>query len=130
MNKSPLTWFSIVWTLLYSSSLLVNANKKPHKKPGNLKHPFLEEDKLAAFFTGISGGATTKQSAKLVEKATTESLEPYIPLNESPTVQKNDGALLLRDISMLTEILLDVVEQDDPKVRELYNEFLGYGKQR
>lgn len=77
----------------------------------------------------ISGGASKTELLLGEEEAATESLDVYIPLSESPALHKND-APLMRDISMLTDILLDVVEQEDPKIRDLYNEFLNYGKQR
>jgi hypothetical protein len=107
----------------------VDANKNPLKKLGFLKHPFLKETK-SNVMANVSGGASKTESLLGEEEAATESLEVYIPLSEqSPKLQKND-APLMRDISMLTDILLDVVEQEDPKVRDLYNEFLTYGKQR
>jgi hypothetical protein len=127
-NKSTLTWLTTVLTLLHSSSLIVDANKKPHKKLGFLKHPFLKETK-STVMPNISGGASKTELLLGEEEAATESLDVYIPLSESPALHKND-APLMRDISMLTDILLDVVEQEDPKIRDLYNEFLNYGKQR
>lgn len=93
-----------------------------NKKPGFLKHPFLQSSKNPLGNFLLSGGAT-------VDIVEPESLEVALPLSQSDTVQKND-APLMRDISMLTDILLDVVEQDDPKVKELYNEFLDYGRKR
>jgi hypothetical protein len=93
-------------------------------------HPLTNPTILVA-----KGGATSTTGATdhIIlgedEKAT-ESLEVSIPLSQSPALQKGRDTPLMRDISMLTDILLDLVRRDDPKVHDLYNEFLGLGKQR
>jgi hypothetical protein len=116
----------IVWSL--SSSCVTatssptssnNANNK--RRPAFLKHPFL---------IGERGGATSESSLLLGDhEEATESLEVSIPLSQSPTLQKND-APLMRDISILTDILLDIVNREDTNIHDLYEEFLSYGKQR
>jgi hypothetical protein len=90
-------------------------------------HPLTNPTILVA-----KGGATSTTDHIILgedEKAT-ESLEVSIPLSQSPALQKGRDTPLMRDISMLTDILLDLVRQDDPKVHDLYYEFLGLGKQR
>eukprot|EP00980_Cylindrotheca_fusiformis_P015994 scaffold4703_cov108-Cylindrotheca_fusiformis.AAC.2 len=129
MAKSTLTWLTTILTLLQSSRLLVDADKKPHTGLASLRPPFLKESNSAAFVADITGGASQVEAVVVDDEGATESMQVYIPLSESPAVQNNDGPLM-RDISMLTDILLDVVEEDNPKIRELYDEFLEYGKQR
>jgi hypothetical protein len=59
----------------------------------------------------------------------TASLEISIPLSQSTSLSKND-APLMKDIQMLTEILSDLVQYENPQVHDLYEEFLQYGQQR
>lgn len=142
-SKMPMKLSSItLLTLLGSSSLIVSAgstsnNNNNGKRNAFLKHPLLQAPKafVSSVITGngsssntvvtdpscISGGA----AADLILGDDVAD----IPLSQSPTLQKND-APLMRDINMLTEILLDIVEQEDPKVHDLYKEFLGYGRLR
>lgn len=82
----------------------------------------------------LAGGATTdarlrQQDGEAEAATTTESLEVSIPLSQSTALSKTD-APLMRDIQMLTEILSDLVEKEDPRVHELCEEFLEYGEQR
>ena len=103
-----------------------NKNLQPSRIKGFLKHPFVNDHKhFASAVSDISGGA----SALLDGGTDIESIEVSIPLSQSPAVQANVEALLT-DISMLTDILMDVIEHEDPNVRKLYDEFLSYGKAR
>jgi hypothetical protein len=59
------------------------------------------------------------------------SVEVTIPMSQSTEVQTSEqDAPLFRDIAMLTDILLDVVKEEDEKIHDLYLEFLKYGKER
>lgn len=58
-----------------------------------------------------------------------EDIELSIPFSQSPVVQANHEPLL-KDISMLTDILEDVIQREDPNVRKLYDEFLSLGIKR
>jgi hypothetical protein len=84
---------------------------------------------LFPWTTQLLGGATDAHILLGKDEEATESLEISIPLSQSTTLSKND-APLMRDIQMLTEILSDLVEKEDPRVHELCEEFLEYGKQR
>lgn len=76
------------------------------------------------------GGATEAKPVVLGEdEEATTSLEISIPLSQSSTLSKND-APLMQDINMLTDILSDLVEHENPRVHDLYKEFLEYGQQR
>ena len=101
-------------------------------------HPLL---KGLPFMARGRGGATKPaddsesdeegHSVLLGEKTqTTKSLEVSIPLSQASSLHEGRDAPLMRDISMLSEILLDIVEQEDPRVHDVFQEFLEYGKQR
>jgi hypothetical protein len=103
-------------------------NNNGQASPHPLTNPTILVAKGGATSTSTTG-ATDHIILGEDEKAT-ESLEVSIPLSQSPALQKGRDTPLMRDISMLTDILLDLVRRDDPKVHDLYNEFLGLGKQR
>jgi hypothetical protein len=63
------------------------------------------------------------------DEEASESLGVSIPLSQSSTLSKND-APLMRDIEMLTEILSDLVLNENEKVHKLCQEFIAYGRQR
>ena len=63
------------------------------------------------------------------DEEATDSLEVSIPLSQSSTLSSND-APLTRDIDMLTDILSDLVLHENPKVHELCQEFIEYGRER
>ena len=67
------------------------------------------------------------------------SVEVTIPMTTTTTSSTTattevhtsaQDAPLFRDIAMLTDILLDVVKDEDEKIHDLYLEFLKYGKER
>lgn len=59
------------------------------------------------------------------------TVEVTIPLSQSSLVQKQGrDSPLFRDINMLTDILLEVVKDEDEKIYDLYFEFLKYGQER
>lgn len=78
-----------------------------------------------------SAAATSSDNNVLLarDEEATKSLKVSVPLSQSDTLSQND-APLTRDISMLTEILSDLVQHENPKLNELYEEFVGYGRQR
>jgi hypothetical protein len=63
------------------------------------------------------------------DEEASKSLSVSIPLSQSSTLSAND-APLTRDIEMLTEILSDLVLNENEKVHELCQEFIDYGRQR
>ena len=76
-----------------------------------------------------SGGATEPLVLSKDEELGT--VEVTIPLSQSSLVQKQGrDSPLFRDISMLTDILLEVVKDEDEKIYDLYFEFLKYGQER
>jgi hypothetical protein len=116
--------FGIVATTASSSSAGSTSSSKNHP--------------LLPWTTRLWGGAMStkenhrKGSGGMVlgqDEEATESLEISIPLSQSATLSKND-APLMRDIEMLTEILSDLVQHENPRVHDLYEEFLQYGQQR
>lgn len=59
------------------------------------------------------------------------SVEVTIPMSQSrEATPSGKDSPLFRDIAMLTDILLDVVKDEDEKIHDLYLEFLKYGKER
>lgn len=93
--------------------------------------------KKKAFYPIIGRGGSTSAAATSSDnnvllardEEATKSLKVSVPLSQSDTLSQND-APLTRDISMLTEILSDLVQHENPKLNELYEEFVGYGRQR
>lgn len=76
-----------------------------------------------------SGGATEPLVLSKDEELGT--VEVTIPLSQSSIVQKQGrDSPLFRDINMLTDILLEVVKDEDEKIYDLYFEFLKYGQER
>jgi len=86
----------------------------------NRKTTFLPWSTAKKTFNPIGGRGGSTPAA---------SLEVAVPLSQSTSLSVND-APLIRDIEMLTEILEDLVQHENPKVHELYEEFVGYGRQR
>ena len=76
-----------------------------------------------------SGGATEPLVLSKDEELGT--VEVTIPLSQATFVQKQGrDSPLFRDINMLTDILLEVVKDEDEKIYDLYFEFLKYGQER
>lgn len=77
-----------------------------------------------------SAGAESESHVLLGQgEEASESLSVSLPLSQSSTLSAND-APLTRDIEMLTEILSDLVLNENEKVHELCQEFIDYGRQR
>jgi hypothetical protein len=87
------------------------------------RHPLLP------LTTKLLGGASEQQLVMGQDQEATASLEISIPLSQSSTLSKSD-APLMQDINMLMDILSDLVEHENPRVHDLYKEFLDYGQQR
>ena len=51
-------------------------------------------------------------------------------LAQQGTLKRNKDEPLTKDINMLSDVLSDLVLQDDPNVHDLYEEFKTYGKIR
>ena len=92
------------------------------------KHPLMSSAR--AFVSRVAKGGATENLILGADEAATESLEVSIPLSQSPSLHEGRDAPLMRDISMLSDILTDMVHQEDPRVHDLFDEFLEYGKQR
>jgi phosphoenolpyruvate carboxylase len=60
----------------------------------------------------------------------TTNLEIAAPLSQSAALNKDREAPLLRDIELLSDILSDLVNTEDPAVHDLYEEFRQYGLDR
>lgn len=76
-----------------------------------------------------SGGATEPLVLSKDEELGT--VEVTIPLSQSSLVQmQGRDSPLFRDINMLTDILMEIVKDEDERIHDLYFEFLKYGKER
>jgi hypothetical protein len=79
----------------------------------------------------VKGGASTEEYilGETETESATKSLEVSIPLSQSSSLERRD-APLMKDINMLSDILLGIVEREDPIVHALFQEFLDLGKKR
>jgi len=115
-------------------SLLANPSGTFASSSRNRKNTVLPWTTVKKIFNPRGGAASDDTSSDShvllgIDEEATESLEVSVPLSQSSTLSKND-APLTRDIEMLTEILSDLVQHENPKVHDLYEEFVGYGSQR
>jgi len=75
------------------------------------------------------GGASTTTPLVLSQDEELGSVE--VTMEKSSEIHMSDqDSPFFRDITMLTDILLDVVKDEDEKIHDLYLEFLKYGKER
>ena len=75
------------------------------------------------FVTGLHSTVEADVSEKVVDKA--------LPLSQSSTLDKGGrDEPLMNDIKMLSDILSDVIKEEDPTVHKLYEEFLEMGVSR
>jgi len=109
-----------VVTLSLSSTFASSSRDVPSSSSQNRKTTLLPWTTAKKTFNPIGGRGGATSAA---------SLEVSVPLSQSTSLSQND-APLMRDIEMLTEILEDLVQHENPKVHELYEEFVGYGRQR
>lgn len=58
------------------------------------------------------------------------SVEITIPMSQSNEVMMAGNSPLFRDIQVVTDILLGIVQEEDPKIHDLYLEFWNLGKER
>jgi len=86
--------------------------------------PWTRAKATAPFYNPVGGAVQLGEDAKA-----SESLDVSIPLSQSSTLGAND-APLMRDISMLTEILSDLVTHENKPLQALCQEFIDYGRQR
>jgi len=89
------------------------------------RNRFLPWSKATKIYNPLGGA----QAVLGQDQEASESLEVSIPLSQSSTLSAND-APLTRDISMLMDILSDLVLHENPKIHALCQEFIGYGRQR
>jgi hypothetical protein len=106
-----------------SSSDVSSLSSSSSLSPPRFRHPLLP------LTTKLLGGATEQPLAFEQDDEETTTLEISIPLSQSSTLSKSD-APLMKDINMLMDILSDLVEHENPRVHDLYKEFLEYGQQR
>lgn len=135
--SAPIKLSVVALLSLLGGSRFISAETHNNGSRNPLKsHPLLRSPK--AFMSNVMGGGSNTVNPSLISggatvledgEALTEAMEVSVPLSESATLGKND-APLMRDINMLTDILLDIVQHDDPTVHDLFEEFLAYGRQR
>ena len=129
-----------VGSLFTEGKKIPNSKKKSHQ-PGFEKTEFsrlpIISSRKRGFPLFISGGA--KSTAKKEDsrntllgddESATKSLDVSIPLSQATELETARDGPLMQDISMLSEILLDIIQQDDPVIHDLFQEFLEYGKKR
>jgi phosphoenolpyruvate carboxylase len=76
----------------------------------------------------LTGGAAARILAKNEQE--TDDLNLSAPLSQSPSLNKDREAPLLRDIELLSAILSELVRSENPAVHDLYEEFRQYGTDR
>lgn len=82
-----------------------------------------------SFVHSLQGGAAGSALLGKNEEATT-SLEVSIPLSQATALEKDRDGPLMKDIGMLSDILSNLIQQEDPKVKEIYEEFQKLGISR
>jgi hypothetical protein len=92
--------------------------------------PFKSSFKYSFFHRAASASMVSAVAAQKLSEGATDTLTVSIPLSQSPTLQEGRDGPLMRDINMLTDILGDLVKQENPKVHTLYEEFLELGVER
>jgi hypothetical protein len=71
------------------------------------------------------------QSTAEVEVISENAMDKAVPLSQSSKLDKGGrDEPLMKDIKMLSDILSDVIKEDDPTVHKLYEEFLEMGVSR
>jgi hypothetical protein len=110
-------------TLLLAGSSVVATAEGPSKN-------VISKNKFFASpsFVDVKGGASTQKLGS--DDQSTETLEISIPLSQAASLSKNRDGPLMKDISMLQNILSDLIKQEDPVVHVLWEEFMAMGKQR
>ena len=114
----------LVTLLLSASSVVATANAEGPSKN------VISKNKIFASpaFVDVNGGASTQKLGS--DEQSTESLEISIPLSQAVSLSNDRDGPLMKDISMLQEILSDLILQEDPVVHDLWEEFMAMGKQR
>lgn len=92
--------------------------------------PFKIAFKYSFFHRAASASMVSAVAAQQLSEGATDTLTVSIPLSQSPALHEGRDGPLMRDINMLTDILGDLVEQENPKVHALYEEFLALGVER
>lgn len=83
-------------------------------------------NKFGILPASLSGGGPAQKRLIAQDEAETESMEVSVPLSQGLTVSEP----LMRDIEMLSDILADVVEKENPRVHDLYCQMRQLGLER
>ena len=99
--------------------------------------PFAPRGGAAAAAASATTATKAKKSSKTAASAATGAVAPSSPNKESSTAPLSQAAELtpedeplLRDIAMLSDMLEEVVQKDDPEADALYRKFRGLGLDR
>jgi len=65
-----------------------------------------------------------------VDEKETKNMEVSVPLSQAATVDDLTESTLMRDIQMLSDILGEVVERENPQVHDLYRQMRQLGLER
>jgi hypothetical protein len=78
------------------------------------------------------GGATPEPRVLGKDDDELETSEVSVSMSQSSALLEKQGRdyPLFRDIDILTDILLDIVKEEDENIHDLYFEFLKYGQER
>lgn len=57
-------------------------------------------------------------------------MEVSVPLSQAATVDVLTASTMMKDIKMLSDILAEVVERENPRVHDLYCQMLQLGLER
>jgi hypothetical protein len=118
--------FPRISALSVASLLLVASGAHAEKNPSS---PATSNNKVfssKSFVKNIQGGAVGSALLGKGEEAST-SLEVSIPLSQAAALEKVRDGPLMDDIGMLSDILSNLIQQEDPKVKEIYEEFQKMG---
>lgn len=74
-----------------------------------------------------SGGGSRIIAA---DEKETKEMDVSVPLSQAATVDNLTNSTLMRDIQMLSDILAEVVERDNPKIHDLYCQMRQLGLER
>jgi len=131
MKVSSLAIAAVI--LLVNPSFAAASSSTDVPASSSAKHAFLPWSKTRLYNpTGGETVAAVEAEGNVLlgqDQSASESLEVSIPLSQASTLSAND-APLMRDIEMLTEILSDLLQNENPKIHNLCEEFISYGQQR
>ena len=134
MRISAVALLGLVATCTCASAAAASSNPPSFPSSGL---PFAPRGGAAAAAASATTATKAKKSSKTAAAAATGAVAPSSPNKESSTAPLSQAAELtpedeplLRDIAMLSDMLEEVVQKDDPEADALYRKFRGLGLDR